>query len=763
MEFKEQIYSSESPLSVEMSFDIANHITSLVLTDKLEAHKLIIYILDNWHKIPTETHKLWTDIIEIVGFYPYVEKQNLDLNNFAGELRKARHLSKSISGRKVYFHEKQKELDEYIKSGKNIIVSAPTSFGKSLLIEEIVASKKYQNILIIQPTLALLDETRKKLRQYSERYKIILRTSQEPSDDKGNIFLFTSERVLEYHEFPQIDFLVLDEFYKLSLTRDDERAEHLNNAFYTILKKHNPQYYLLGPNIEEISSGFKEKYNAEFLSYDYKLIETEEIDLSNTKDEEKEKVLFDKLLKFKNGQNIIYCSSPNRVMELSNKFHKYLLQNKIIEEINIPLIEWAKNNIDKNWFLIRILSSGIGIHNGVMPKHINTSIIDYFNTKKINYLFCTSTIIEGVNTTAKNVFVFDKTRGNNKQIDFFDYSNIKGRAGRMMEHFIGNVFHFHPTPEKKETKVDIPFFEQNEQSFTKEIEIAMDDVDIKDKNREQYRQLKALNDDERSLLKQNGLSVDGQLELLKLLTDAVKSKNELYGWSGAPTYEQLKNILNIGWKYLLKKGESRNGMNPNYLTLLVWEYARGKTFKSLQEKIQTQLLEKKLAMDSSEGVKAIKIQEEYKKLKKSDKKQFREEHKDEFTHLKYYQDYQNKSDDDILQESIVTTFQILRHWIQYKIPKWLNVINNIQQYVAIKQGIKSGEYSWFASQLENDFVASNLSILKEYGVPKSAVNKISKHIDDNVNEEDVLQMIKRMAKNSKGMFDLYELQHIDEI
>jgi replicative superfamily II helicase len=40
--------------------------------------------------------------------------------------------------------------------------SAPTSFGKSLLIEEIVASKKYKNIIIIQPTLALLDETRKK-------------------------------------------------------------------------------------------------------------------------------------------------------------------------------------------------------------------------------------------------------------------------------------------------------------------------------------------------------------------------------------------------------------------------------------------------------------------------------------------------------------------------------------------------------------------------------------------------------------------------
>ncbi|MGS4443454.1 DEAD/DEAH box helicase [Enterobacter roggenkampii] len=76
-----------------------------------------------------------------------------------------------------------------INSEKNVIASAPTSFGKSLLIEEIVASKKYKNIIIIQPTLALLDETRKKISKYSNDYKLIVRTSQAfCSEGKGNIF-----------------------------------------------------------------------------------------------------------------------------------------------------------------------------------------------------------------------------------------------------------------------------------------------------------------------------------------------------------------------------------------------------------------------------------------------------------------------------------------------------------------------------------------------------------------------------------------------
>ena len=67
---------------------------------------------------------------------------------------------------KKYYHDAQKKIIDLIFQGNNIVVSAPTSFGKSLLIEDIVASNRYKNLLIIQPTLALLDETRKNLSKY---------------------------------------------------------------------------------------------------------------------------------------------------------------------------------------------------------------------------------------------------------------------------------------------------------------------------------------------------------------------------------------------------------------------------------------------------------------------------------------------------------------------------------------------------------------------------------------------------------------------
>lgn len=38
--------------------------------------------------------------------------------------------------------------------------------------------------------------------KYNDNYKLIVRTTQEPSEDKGNIFLFTAERVNEYTLLP---------------------------------------------------------------------------------------------------------------------------------------------------------------------------------------------------------------------------------------------------------------------------------------------------------------------------------------------------------------------------------------------------------------------------------------------------------------------------------------------------------------------------------------------------------------------------------
>jgi len=277
-----EIQSLES-MSTDKSFGYAQICSKYLRNPETEheARKIIINILDNWSKIDESTREMWTDLIESAGFYPYLEKEKnkLVFKNTAGEIRKEFHKSDNLEDK--YFHEEQKIHNNILKSGKNLIVSAPTSFGKSVLIEEVVASKKYNNIVVIQPTLALLDETRKNLKRYKKDYKIIVRTSQESSNEKGNLFLLTAERVKEYQKLPKIDFFVIDEFYKLSAKRDDERSDVLNNAFNLLVNKRKSKFYLLGPNIEDISEGFAKEYNAEFVKTRYSLVDNKVIDMSS--------------------------------------------------------------------------------------------------------------------------------------------------------------------------------------------------------------------------------------------------------------------------------------------------------------------------------------------------------------------------------------------------------------------------------------------------------------------------------------------------
>lgn len=748
MEIEEIISAIENQdsISIDESFSIAKITSILLRNDEENGRKIIIYVLDNWQKIPNETVEIWTDLLESAGFYPYLEKEKekLKFNNLAGEIRKGYHLSDNIISKedeKYFFHEEQKHLKNILDSGKNLIVSAPTSFGKSLLIEEMVASKKFKNIVVIQPTLALLDETRKKLKKYQEDYKIIVRTSQEPSEEKGNLFLLTAERVMEYKDLPQIDFFVIDEFYKLSAKRDDERSDILNNAFYKLLQQNSvPQFYLLGPNIDKISDGFTAKYNAEFYKTNYSLIENKIEDIYSLHKDKfskprkykdfKEEKLFELLLDLKDQQSIIYCSSPARVRELAEKFYLFLENKGVEKSVDLPLVEWIKEHINPKWNLIKFLNYEIGINDGALQKHINSSIIDYFNDKKLKYIFCTSTIIEGVNTSAKNVIFFDPTKGKQTLIDYFDYSNIKGRSGRMMIHYIGKIFNFNPPPEKSEEMVvDIPFYQQD--PIKDEVLNGLNDSDIKSsvKDTEQYKELQKIPQEERELFQKNGVLIKGQKQILDIISDldntyTITRKNytqeykiyELLNWNTAPSYDQLQFSLELCWNKLMKKGESKKVKSIHQLVFLTFNYGYKKNIFSLVE--------------------------------------------DNFIYSKTLKVNKDKSDDVLLNESIEEIFNVMRHWFQYKIPKWLSIMNELQKYICEKNNKTPGNYSFYAGQIENEFVRDNLSILAEYGIPTSAINKLSSSIDKDLSEDDVLKKAKIIANNNSDLMQ-YERDKIE--
>ncbi|UNP89516.1 DEAD/DEAH box helicase [Aeromonas encheleia] len=719
------IYDLNQKQSFDFSetFNIYRECASQLIQNENSGIDTLIKILNSKSKLSSSLDNMLADLIESVGFYPYLEKEDLNLSSTDAKIRRATNISSNIVNK--IFHDEQKHILKLLESGKNVIVSAPTSFGKSLLIEEVVASLKYKNIVVIQPTLALLDETRKKLSKYEEHYKIIVRTSQEATNEKGNLFLLTSERVNEYHNIPKIDFIVLDEFYKLSSKRDDERADSLNNAFRDILVRFNPQFYLLGPNIDGISDGFADKHNAIFYQTKYNLVSCEEINIykehdglfgtRGSKKTHKENVLFDLLFNLKDESTIIYCSSPTRARYLSVQFLKYLINKKEnIKNQDLSIIEWIEKYISTQWSLINCLKYGIGVHDGALQKHITSSVIDYFNNGDLNFLFCTATIIEGVNTTAKNVIFFDPTKGSGTPIDYFDYSNIKGRAGRLMVHYVGNIYNFNPPPKHNKTYIDIPFFEQN--PISDEVLINIDNEDVLDKTSEQYSYISSLPQNERELFSRNSLYVKGQASLISKLRADIREKYHLICWDATPTYKQLEYCLELAWDFLIKPGENVKPMTKKKIVKVTFDYGFNKSILEL-----------------------VKSSFKYKRGLESNK---------------------NATDDEILDESIKDSFQILRHWFQYKIPKWLLVVNELQKFVCSELGIKAGNYIFYATSIESDFIRENLTILAEYGIPRSAIEKIERYISKDLNQDLVLKDIFHKKIYDKPEFLNYEREKL---
>jgi hypothetical protein len=186
----------------------------------------------------------------------------------------------------------------------------------------------------------------------------------------------------------------------------------------------------------------------------------------------------------------------------------FLLKKVIVKNNNeLDNIEWIRINVYSERSLINLLKNAIGIHDGALQKHITPTTIEYFNSQKLKYLFYTTIIIEGVILVLKISSILILKR-KSKPIDYFDYSNVKGRAGCLMVHYIGRICNFNPIPENKQVIIDIPFFEKT--PVSDEVLFNLEINEVKEINREQSQKIENLPQNEKELIKQIGVNVFGQ-------------------------------------------------------------------------------------------------------------------------------------------------------------------------------------------------------------------------------------------------------------
>lgn len=352
-------------------------------------------------------------------FVNYREKNKSKINNFV-------------------LHPFQVEILNKLNEGKNLIVSAPTSFGKTASIFEYLNINRniINKVLIILPTIALRNEYLEKIALSIPEHKIISNSNKIEKYDKFCLIL-THEKFVEYFskiktDNLDIDLLVIDEIYKLQNESNNDRMYSMSLAYLTAIKL-SKQYIFLGPFINSIN--LPDIDNFEILKYDYSPIAIEisyqnEFDLIAAKNN----ILPDE-------KTMMYFSNKKELLDFAEQ---YIQEDTI--KTNNDLIKYISEEFDERWIdewsVLKAISHGIGIHYNELPSFIKEYVINsYNNSNNTMLLLSTSTLLEGVNTSTKKLIITSKRIGN-KDLSDFEFWNLVGRAGRLGKYKVGKVTYF---------------------------------------------------------------------------------------------------------------------------------------------------------------------------------------------------------------------------------------------------------------------------------------------------------------------------------
>ena len=514
----------------------------------------------------------------------------------------------------------QKSIIDFYQSLdiKRMLISAPTSYGKTFIMREILYlnQEKYKNILLVFPTVALLRENALNMEELNQDkkmgYNVIKSIDREIDCQDRNIFVLTPERAMQLlAQYPniEIDFFFYDEMYKIDedycndetddndekknsyaerTFLDEARAKTFRICLY-LLSKRVKDYYLAGPNLkrEKFGKGMQ-RYIAE------NNIQVKEIEFEPTKrimvkaynkviDEDYTNLPYiekpgivkihskvnDRICDVVNyieqkgyGATILYCTTPAKANEYATKLAENHQGNVVKNERFSEFIEHLKRNYNidgsiNEWSFVNVLEMGFGMHHGKMPKYIQKEILDLFNEGIFNLLFCTSTIVEGVNTNAKNMVVLNHSKGT-KELTVFDFKNIIGRAGRYYHNFVGRYFLVDKELEKFEHTEDLTlnFVTYDDQELdpvdidnSEYMDLSDINKNLKHKREEQFKEYLLTNDiyEKNRLIKREYQEI-----LLRFLLNNNILYNKFYRYLSYPdilmqftTYHAMNTVLDI--------------------------------------------------------------------------------------------------------------------------------------------------------------------------------------------------------------------------
>lgn len=429
------------------------------------------------------TLRLSNQVLLALGNFPGIDQipnHDAESSSFSTYLQESllRFLNSiKVDGHTYSLTDFQRRVWDSLKSENSTAISAPTSAGKSFLVLEHLCAETISapsfSAVYIAPTRALLNEIAlklsTKLADHAKGLRISTIPTLDPLQQSKQIFVLTQERLqvlLATSDF-DFDLVIVDEAQSIA---EQSRGMILQDCLETIKSQGSKTRFLfLAPG----ANGFANYESATGISN----IVVERTDLSPVV-QNRVVVMPDKLdgrkitlsllteehrIKvghyiaergFENaktrlaavalelgryGGSLVYGTGPADAEKTAGQIASGLaeINNQALQELS----KFIKQHVHKRYSLADHVLKGVAYHYGKMPSLLREAIESSFKKGDIHYLACTTTLFQGVNLPARNVFIDTPTRGNKGEaLDGAALWNFAGRAGRLGHDICGNVF-----------------------------------------------------------------------------------------------------------------------------------------------------------------------------------------------------------------------------------------------------------------------------------------------------------------------------------
>lgn len=481
------IKSSETPKLTEKELNDALRFADILSNSELSISRNLAYKIITFLNPIYEDHPYYRTVSKAVysklGNFPaitYLEIENENLALLPAirmiEMEAKKIIQKVPDTDNFVFTDSQFDLFNRLSNTTEYSFSGPTSMGKSFMIKafikKIMKNSPPENLVLIVPTRALINQftidLKNELSDLTELYNYRIITNSNVTDlisDRPHnyIFVLTPERFISYlsqDENPSIGFVFVDEAHKLA-NEKDPRSVTTYTAIEKALNKYgNIKLYFASPNVSNpevflklfnrASEGSHFTTNespvsqnlffVDFINKEVEVISDKSLVKLNSNNLFESNQNVTQLINFlgENKNNLVYCNSKKKTIEKAYSFIQGKEESEVSSDVKMA-IKQVKEYIHPDYYLADLLKHKTAYHYGKLPQLIRNLIEDLYRKEDIKNVFCTSTLLEGVNMPTQNIFILDNRNGLRK-LSPIDFWNLSGRAGRLSRELSGNIY-----------------------------------------------------------------------------------------------------------------------------------------------------------------------------------------------------------------------------------------------------------------------------------------------------------------------------------